>query len=91
MSRPPPRRAWKWDASSAFIKSRCLAITGAMYFPTQSVAVSGSFGSGSGCTQLIADTISVSGSATFNNMCNGTGVANIIVYDGTPGTVQLVE
>jgi hypothetical protein len=71
--------------TDSFSGSSSVAITGAMYFPTQNVALSGSFGSGSGCTQLIADTIKISGSADFNNTCAGTGVGNIAAL------VHLVE
>jgi Flp pilus assembly protein TadG len=67
-------------------------ITGAIYFPAESVKYSGSSGGGSSCTQLIADKIQMSGSATFaDNHCAGTGVSSLPVHDGTPGIVQVIE
>ena len=71
--------------TDSFSGSSSVAITGALYFPTQNVTLSGSFGSGSNCTQLIADKITVSGSADFYNNCTGTGVRYIAAL------VQLVE
>ena len=79
------------SSNNQFTGSSDVVITGALYFPTQSVTLSGSFGTGSNCTQLVADTIKVTGSSTFNNSCTGTGVANIVVQDGSPGAIQVVE
>ena len=68
-----------------------MTITGALYFPPQSLTYSGGSVSGPNCTQLVADTVTVTGNAYFNTACQGDGMANINVYDGAPGTVQVVE
>jgi Flp pilus assembly protein TadG len=62
-----------------------LNITGAAYFPNNPVSYSGGSGGGgaSQCTQLIANTITFSGNATFNNNCTGTGVQQINYTNGT--------
>lgn len=65
------------------------AIRGAVYFATQQVSYTGS-SNDTGCTQLIADTISVSGNSTLNaSACSGMGTSDIVV----PGvsTVAIVE
>jgi Flp pilus assembly protein TadG len=67
-------------------------ITGAIYFPTESVTFSGGSSSGSGdCTQIIADTISVTGNAHFNSACQGDGMTEVEVHSRSAGTVQIVE
>jgi Flp pilus assembly protein TadG len=66
-------------------------ITGVAYFPTQSLTFAGGAASGSNCTQLVADTIKVTGNSYFNSGCTGDGMANINAYDGRPGLVQVVE
>jgi Flp pilus assembly protein TadG len=53
------------------------AITGALYFPSQTLKFSGGSSSASTCTQVIADQISYLGSAYFNNKCTGDGVTPI--------------
>ena len=62
-----------------------LNITGPAYFPNNPVSYSGGAGGGgaSQCTQLIANTITFSGNATFNNNCTGTGVQQINYTNGT--------
>jgi Flp pilus assembly protein TadG len=67
------------------------SITGAIYYPTQQVSYTGGTGTGTGCTQLIADTITISGSSAFQNNCSGTGVKNISVNGVSSGTAQIVE
>jgi hypothetical protein len=50
-------------------------ITGAIYFPTQSVTFNGGTTTGGAiCTQIVASTITFNGNAAFNNNCTGTGV-----------------
>jgi Flp pilus assembly protein TadG len=66
-------------------------ITGAVYFPTQSLTFAGGAATGSDCTQLVADTIKVTGSSYFNSACTGDGMAQIVVHSRSVGTVQLVE
>lgn len=63
-------------------------ITGAIYFPNQSVCYNGnSSTSGAGqCTQLIAHTISFTGSSDVKLSCAGTGVEPITVP--TPQLIQ---
>jgi hypothetical protein len=53
------------------------SITGALYFPSQTLKFSGGSSSASTCTQLIAFQISYSGGAYFNNNCAGDGVTPI--------------
>lgn len=67
------------------------SITGVIYFPTENVTFSGSNASSSSCTQLVANTVTVSGTADFNNTCPGDGMSTINVQDGAPGSVQLTE
>jgi Putative Flp pilus-assembly TadE/G-like len=62
-------------------------ITGAVYFPNQSVTFSGGTTTGGAiCTQLIASTITFNGNAAFKNNCQGTGVRAI-----AGSFIQLVE
>jgi Flp pilus assembly protein TadG len=62
-------------------------ITGAIYFPSQEVDFLGNFSGSNGCTQVVADKIYYTGSATFQTNCTGTGMASINV----PGNVVLAE
>lgn len=65
-------------------------LSGALYFPTQKFTYSGS-SSGSGtCTQLIADTITFTGSTTMGAACSGAGVSAINV-PGQSVSVALVQ
>jgi hypothetical protein len=61
--------------------------TGAMYFPSQEVNVTGNFSGSGGCMQLVADTIVYTGSATFSTNCASVGMESI----PTPGAVALAE
>jgi hypothetical protein len=58
-------------------------ITGAIYFPNNSLSYNGGSSTGSGCTQLIAYTITFTGGSTFNSTCTGTGVKEINNTNGT--------
>ncbi len=58
-------------------------ITGAIYFPNNSLDYSGGSSTGSGCTQLIAYTITFTGGSTFNSTCTGTGAKEINNTNGT--------
>ena len=62
-------------------------LQGAVYFPSQDVDFQGNFSGNYGCLQVIADRVTYTGSATFNNNCSGTGVKTISVA----GDVILVE
>jgi len=67
------------------------SITGAIYFPTQSVTYAGGTGGESKCTQLIGNTVTVTGNANFNNVCPGDGMSSSNVVDGSPGSITLAE
>ncbi|HYU12126.1 MAG TPA: pilus assembly protein TadG-related protein [Stellaceae bacterium] len=73
------------NCTNTFGGGGTLNITGAAYFPNNPVDYSGGSGAGgaSQCTQLIANTITFSGGATFNNNCEGTGVQTISYTNGT--------
>lgn len=62
-------------------------ITGAIYFPSQEVDFLGNFSGAGGCTQVVADTIYYTGSASFSTNCTNKGIKTIPV----PGAVTLVE
>jgi Flp pilus assembly protein TadG len=62
-------------------------MTGAVYFPTQEVDFQGNFSGSNGCTQVVADTIYYTGSATFSTNCSDKGLKTIPV----PGSVILAE
>jgi hypothetical protein len=52
-------------------------ITGALYFPTETVQFQNGISNPTGCTQLIAGIIQFSGGAQFSNNCAGTGTGSI--------------
>jgi hypothetical protein len=52
-------------------------ITGALYFPTETVQFQNGISNPTGCTQLIAGIIRFSGGAQFSNNCAGTGTGSI--------------
>jgi hypothetical protein len=60
------------------------SITGAIYFPTESVTFSGGSASGNNCTQIVADKITVTGNSYFRDDCIGSGLADL-------PTVRVVE
>jgi hypothetical protein len=84
-------RAGDTISTSTFNGGSNMTITGAVYFPTQSIAYSGGSVSGPNCTQLVVDKITVTGNAYFSSTCQNDGMANINAHDGSPGTVQAVE
>lgn len=53
-------------------------MTGALYFPKQDVNYLGNFSGTSGCTQVVARTISWSGSTTLNVDCSALGLRSIV-------------
>lgn len=65
-------------------------LTGALYFPAQTVSYSGGSGQSGGCTQIVARTISFSGSAQFTSVCPGTGIKPVATADASALT-RLVE
>ena len=62
-------------------------MTGAFYFPSQEIDFQGNFSGANGCTQVVADTIYYTGSASFSTNCTGKGMKSIPI----PGSVALVE
>jgi len=84
-------RAGNSGVKNQFSGQSIVSITGAFYFPTQNVTFSGASTSGSNCMQIVADNVTISGQANLNSSCVGTGVANINVADGAPGSVKIVE
>src|SRR5438477_1298990 len=59
-------------------------INGAIYFPNNAISYSGgSSTAGYQCTQLIADTITFTGGATFNSQCSSSGTQTISATNGT--------
>lgn len=54
-----------------------LTLTGALYFPSQSVTYSNGTSSSSPCTQLVAWRMVFKGGASFNSNCANTGVGTI--------------
>ncbi len=63
--------------TSTFGGGATFSITGAIYFPTQTVSFSNGISNPSGCTQLIAGKITFSGGAQFKNDCANTGVITV--------------
>jgi len=62
-------------------------LTGALYFPSQTVSYSNGSSNGSVCTQLVAWRMTFTGGVKFNSTCAGIGVGTI----GGSGPSQLVE
>jgi Flp pilus assembly protein TadG len=63
-------------------------LTGALYFPSQSVDFNGNAASGgASCTQIVARTVSFSGTSNIGGDCDNSGTADI----NAGGTVNLVE
>jgi hypothetical protein len=63
-------------------------MTGVLYFPTEALQYAGNGASGTGCTEIIADVITITGNGTFHSGCSGTKTIN--VDDGT-GPIAIVE
>jgi Flp pilus assembly protein TadG len=82
------------SGTNSFSGGSNMGITGAIYFPSQGVTYSGSTGNAATpCTQLVANTITFSGSTTFNANCTGTGVlgmstGTVTTYSGPPKLVE---
>jgi hypothetical protein len=59
-------------------------ITGAIYFPGQTVSYAGGSSTGGAtCTQLIADQINFTGGSTFNSDCSSAGTQTLNLTNGT--------
>jgi hypothetical protein len=64
-----------------------LAITGAIYAPSQDVDYTGSSSATSSCSQIVANNINFTGGATFQHSCAGTGVSD----PSGGGTAKVVQ
>ena len=60
---------------------------GAFYFPSQKLEFLGNFAQNQECLQIVADQVKYTGSAVFQNHCEGTGVKDLT----TVGNIKLVE
>jgi hypothetical protein len=54
-------------------------MTGIIYAPDASVSYIGNFAGAGGCTQIVAQTVSWSGSTTFNDNCANAGMGKVQV------------
>ena len=79
------------SGSNSFSGGASTDITGAMYFPTQSMSYSGGSTDTSVCTQLVANTVSFSGGVNFVGKCVGDCVSTIFSQDGGQGSIQVAE
>ncbi|MGD9614064.1 MAG: pilus assembly protein TadG-related protein [Alphaproteobacteria bacterium] len=71
------------NLTSDFSGGSTMNITGAIYFPEQSVDYSGGTATGGAqCTQLIAWKIRFTGNAVFQNNCAGTGTRKLSLTGG---------
>jgi Flp pilus assembly protein TadG len=52
------------------------SITGAIYAPSEEVDYTGGSSTGTGCTQIVADIVQLSGGSYFQHNCSGTGVSD---------------
>jgi hypothetical protein len=52
------------------------SVTGAIYAPANQVQYSGGSSTGTGCTQIVADIVQLSGGSYFQHNCSGTGVSD---------------
>jgi hypothetical protein len=52
-------------------------LTGDLYFPTQAVSYLGNYSGTNGCTQIVADTVTWTGSSTIGVNCAAQGMQNI--------------
>ena len=52
-------------------------LTGSLYFPSESVTYTGNFSGQNGCTYVVADTVTWSGSTNFSVDCTAQGMAKI--------------
>jgi len=71
----------------AFTGNTNSTVVGAIYSPSKALNVTGGTSIAGSCLQLIANTISFSGSGTIGSQCSGTGVQDILAG----GKAVLVE
>lgn len=55
-------------------------ITGAIYAPDGNVSYSGNFSGASGCTQIVAQTVTFTGDTGFADNCSAYGMSQIPIY-----------
>lgn len=82
------------NGNNNFSGNSSSTMQGAIYFPTQQVQFTGSSSTDTVCTQIVADTVVISGTAGFNgNTCTGgnNGTQTISDADGAPGSLRLVQ
>jgi Flp pilus assembly protein TadG len=63
--------------SNTFNGDALSGLTGNLYFPSQQVSYNGNFTGDNGCTYIVADTVSWSGSTTFSVDCTTQGMPKI--------------
>lgn len=57
-----------------FVGGSNATVVGVIYSPSKEVKISGGTSVSGSCLQIVADTVEISGSGTFGNDCDGTGV-----------------
>lgn len=65
------------STTNGFGGGATFSITGALYFPSQTVTFNNGISNPSGCTQLVAGKIQFTGGAQFKNNCANTGVISV--------------
>jgi hypothetical protein len=70
-------RSGSLSNTSSFGGGATLAITGAIYFPSQTVTFANGISNPSGCTQLVVGNVQFTGGSQFKNNCSGTGVVSV--------------
>ena len=75
------------DADNTFNGNGTSYITGALYFPSQTVRFLGNYTGQNACMQVVANIIEYTGSSEFGTDCSGTGLYQI----PTPGLISLAE
>jgi hypothetical protein len=64
-------------ATSKLVGGTSMSLTGAAYFPTQTLQFAGGSSNASQCTEVVAQQISFAGSSYLNDNCAGDGVTPI--------------
>ena len=77
-------------SSAVFSGSSSFAVVGVVYYPNTALSWSGSTAStSSGCMELIAKTINLTGSSEFAATCTSFGAASLTT--GTPAYAKLMR
>jgi hypothetical protein len=61
-------------------------LTGVVYYPNGTMAISGGVSVGNGCLEMIAGSLSISNGSSFGSSCSSYGAATFPSMPGTPGT-----